>query len=269
MYSIPAFLLPLRERFLIGQFARRELAGRYRGSVLGFAWALFNPLLMLAVYSFAFTVVFRARWPGLEDAGGLGYTLNLFCGLVVFNLFAEVMTRAPTQISERANLVKKVIFPLHTLAWSTLIAGLVQFAVSLGVLLVAVQIWNPSGLHLSALSLPILLVVFAPFLLGLSWLLSSLGVFIRDLSQLMQVIVTLSLFLSPVFYPASLLPESLRIIFWLNPLTPIVEQVRSVLIDGLWPDPLTLAVYAAFSVSVAVGGAWWFRRTQTAFADVL
>lgn len=262
------YFLPFRHRHLIWQFAKREMLSRYRGSILGLFWSLATPLLMLGVYTFAFVVVFKARWPGLEQAGGVGFALNLFAGLVVFNLFAEIASRAPNLIVDQANMVKKVIFPLQTLAWSSLMAALLQFLLSLGVLL-AVLLLFKGGLSLHLLSLPLVLLAFLPFLLGLIWLISALGVFVRDVAQIMQVFVSLMLFLSPVFYPATMLPEPLRFVIQLNPLTIIITEARAVLIENRWPDFMLLAAYALCALAFAWFGQWWFDRTHKAFADVL
>lgn len=271
--GLATYFLPLRLRSLIWQFARRDVLSRYRGSLLGLGWSFLTPLLMLAVYTFVFREVFNARWPsagqgGFAGDGNLAFALQVYAGLIVFNLFAEIVTRAPRLVVDQPNLVKKVVFPLEILPWAALLAGVFHMAVNLAVLAAAVLLAR-GGLPLTVLALPCVIAAFLPLLLGLSWLFASLGVYLRDSAQIVGMVVTPLMFFSPVFYPMQSLPQRWRPILEFNPLTLPIEQLRRVLLDGLWPDWSALLWYAAFSVIVAWLGARWFAATRKGFADVL
>ena len=260
--------IPIRHSSLLWQFARREVLGRYRGSLLGLAWAFLTPLLMLGVYSFVFVGVFRASWPGASKGGGLEFALQVFAGLIVFNFFAEVASRAPNLIVEQPNLVKKVIFPVELLTWVSVLSGLFHLLISAACLLVVLLITRGT-LPSSVVALPFVLLSFLPFLLGLGWLLSALGVFVRDVGQAMTMLVALTMFMSPVFYSVSTL--DVRWQFWmnLNPLTLIIEQVRLVALQGQWPAWGALGLYALLACAFAAASAVFFQLTRRGFADVL
>lgn len=268
MASSTLSFIPFSNRSLLWQFARREVLGRYRGSLLGLTWSFLTPLLMLGVYSFVFIGVFRARWPGMEQGGGVEFALQVFAGLVVFNLFAEVASRAPNLVVEQPNLVKKVIFPVELLTWVTVLSGLFHLLISVASLLLVLLLAR-GGLPVTALALPLVLLPFLPFLLGLGWFLSALGVFLRDVGQMMSMVVSLTMFMSPVFYSVATL--DVRWQFWmhLNPLTLIIEQVRAVVLLGQWPAWGSLGLYALLACTFAVAGAIFFQLTRKGFADVL
>lgn len=268
MPRVKRSFLPIQDYSLLWQFARRDVLGRYRASVLGLAWSFLNPLLMLGVYSFVFVGVFRARWPGAENNGGSEFVLQIFAGLLVFNFFAEVASRGANLIVEQPNLVKKVIFPVELLTWVTVLSGLFHFAISVATLLV-VLLFARGEIPLTAVALPLVLLAFIPFLLGLSWFLAAAGVFIRDIGQVMAMVVSLMMFMSPIFYSRVNLGESGQFWMSLNPLTMIIEQVRAVLLQGQWPHWQSLGVYAFFALLFAVAGASFFQLTRKGFADVL
>jgi lipopolysaccharide transport system permease protein len=256
-----------RHRNLTVSLVKREVIGRYRGSVLGLFWSFFNPVLMLAVYTFVFSVVFKARWSVGSDSQ-LEFALVLFAGLLVFNLFSECVTRAPTLILSNVNYVKKVVFPLEILPWVTLGSGLFHFAVSFGVWLLFYIIFFGEPKPTMCL-LPLILLPLVLFTMGISWILASLGVYLRDVSQIIGLVTTTLMFLSPIFYPLSSLPKEFQPIFSLNPLTPIIELTRGVLIWGQEPDYLDLGLYTLIGVIVAWLGFAWFQKTRKGFADVL
>jgi len=260
--------IPFHNSSLLWQFARRDVLGRYRGSLLGLAWTFLTPLLMLAVYSFVFVGVFRASWPGTPKGSGIEFALQVFAGLLVFNLFAEVANRAPNLVVEQPNLVKKVIFPIELLAWVTVLSGLFHLLISAGTLLV-VLVLARGALPITALALPLVLLPFLPVLLGLGWFLSAVGVFVRDISALMSMVVSLIMFLSPVFYSVHSLDPEIRFWMQLNPLTLIIEQVRAVLLMGQWPDWSALGLYGLVACAFAAVGAFFFQLTRRGFADVL
>ncbi len=256
-----------RNRSLIHASATREVLGRYRGSALGLLWSFFNPLFMLTVYTFVFSEVFKARWSA-DSESKTEFALVLFAGLMVFNLFAECINRAPGLIPSNPNYVKKVVFPLEILPFVGLLSALYHMLISLGVWLLAYLILF--GLpHATVLLLPLILLPFALFIMGLSWALASLGVFLRDVSQFIGVVVTTLMFLSPIFYPASALPEAYRHILYLNPLTPVIEMTRDILYWGKPPDFTILSIYWLATGTIAWLGFAWFQKTRKGFADVL
>lgn len=256
-----------RYRRLILSLTRREVVGRYRGSVFGILWSFFNPVFMLAVYTFVFSVVFKARWSA-GDESKAKFALMLFAGLMIFNLFAECANRAPTLIIANVNYVKKVIFPLEILPWvafgSAFFHALISFAVWL------VFSFYVIGLpHATVLLFPLVLVPLTFLTMGLSWLLASLGVFLRDIAQLVGIITTTLMFLTPIFYPVSALPEQYRHLIYYNPLAFIVEQARGVLIFGQPLAWLNFGLLTVFSLFFAWLGFAWFQKTRKGFADVL
>ncbi|WLH50512.1 ABC transporter permease [Pseudomonas tolaasii] len=254
-------------RSLIKAMIKREVIGRYKGSFLGIFWSFFNPVLMLAVYTFVFSVIFKARWSGGTDSK-TEFALVLFGGLMVFNLFAECVNRAPGVILANANYVKKVVFPLEILPWVNLGSAMFHFLVSLSVWLIAYLCLF--GLpHLTALMLPIIMLPLIFLVMGLSWGLASLGVYLRDVSQFIGILTTVLMFLSPIFYPSSALPQQYAHILLLNPLTPAVEGVRDVLFWGRLPDMKVLSIYMVGSALFAWLGFAWFQKTRKGFADVL
>jgi len=256
-----------RNRSLIHASAKREVLGRYRGSVLGLLWSLFNPVFMLTVYTLVFSVVFNARW-GNGSSSKVEFALVLFAGLIVFNLFAECISRAPSLVLSNPNYVKKVVFPLEILPFVALLAALYHAFISLLVWLLA-YIALLGVPHATVFLLPMVILPFALFIMGLSWALASLGVFLRDVSQLIGVAVTTLMFLSPIFYPASALPESYRDLLYLNPLTPAIEMTRDVLYWDKAPDFTMLATYWLATTPIAWLGFAWFQKTRKGFADVL
>jgi lipopolysaccharide transport system permease protein len=262
------YLFPWQHRSLIWQLARREVLGRYRGSYLGITWSFAAPLAMLLVYTFVFVSVFKARWPGMEAEGGIGFAIQLMAGLLMFNLFAEVVNKAPQLIREQSNLVKKVIFPLEILPWVCLASALFHLLLNLAILIITVWIVK-SAIAPSLLLLPLILLAFAPFLLGLAWLLSALGVYIKDTAQAVPLCVNLLMFLSPVFYPVKALPESIQAWIALNPLSLVIESVRKVVLAGQAPDWSALALHAAIGLCLAAIGIAFFHRTRKGFADVV
>jgi lipopolysaccharide transport system permease protein len=257
----------VRNRSLIQASVRREVLGRYRGSVLGVLWSFFNPVFMLAVYTFVFSVVFKARWSGGSDSK-TEFALILFAGLMVFSLFAECINRAPGLIVSNANYVKKVVYPLEILPWVSLGAAMFHAIISLGVWMLAYIIFF--GLpHLTALYLPLVVLPLVLVMMGLSWGLASLGVYLRDIAQFIGILTSVLMFLSPIFYPASALPEAYRDVLMLNPLTPVIEQARDVLFFGRAPDFFIIAIYILVGMLVMWLGFAWFQKTRKGFADVL
>lgn len=254
-------------RSLIMQMAWRDVAGRYRGSIMGLFWSFLNPVLMLVVYTFVFSVVFKAKWGG-ADEGNIQFALVLFVGLIVHGLLAEVLNRSPNLILSNANYVKKVVFPLEILPVVTLLAACFHSLISVLVFLLAFVILN-GHLYWTMLLVPLVFLPLIALILGLSWLLASLGVFIRDIGQSIGIITTVMLFLSPTFFPMSALPESYHVYIMANPITFIIEQAREILVWGRLPNFTGLAVYSSVAFTIFVVGFFWFQKTRKGFADVL
>ena len=256
-----------RHRELLAALSRRDVVGRYRGSFMVLAWSFLHPLVMLAVYTFVFGLVFRARW----DAGTgstAEFALVLFAGLLVFNVFAECVNRAPSLVLSNPGYVKKVIFPLEVLPYVSLAASLFHFAIGVVVWLVfhAIFIGTPPA---TVVLLPVVLVPLALLSLGVSWFIASLSVYLRDVAHVVGVATTALLFVTPVFYPVSALPEAWRPWMRVNPLTDIVEATRAVMVWGRAPDWPHFVLSLVVSAIVAWLGYAWFQKTRRGFADVL
>ncbi len=258
---------PWQHRHLIGQMVKREILGRYRGSFFGLLWSFVNPVLMLSIYTFVFSVVFQARW-GIETGNKFGFALTLFSGLIVFNLFAECITQSPNLIVSNVNYVKRVIFPLEILPWVSLGSALFHGIINLFVLLLALVLAGQK-VGIMVVLLPLIALPFVLLIMGFSWLLASVGVFLRDIGQVVGMSLTALMFMSPIFYPASSLPESVRGWLFLNPLTFIIEQTRNAVIWDRAPDWLGLGLYALVSLAMAWAGFFWFQKTRKGFADVV
>lgn len=258
-----------RNRQLIAQMTRRDVVGRYKGSAMGLAWSFFNPVFMLVVYTFVFSEIFKSRWGGIGgDDSKTQFAVVLFVGMIVLSLFSEVLNRAPGLILANVNYVKKVVFPIEILPVIAMGAALFHSLISLAVLLAAFALFN-GYLHWTALFAPLVLLPLVILTLGLAWMLASLGVYLRDVGQFIVIITTVLMFLSPVFYPVSAVPERFRPFIMAQPLTFIIEQAREVLIWGHLPNWAGLGAYTLAAVAIAWAGYAWFQKTRKGFADVL
>jgi len=269
----PTSLLSLGKSFfqhreLILQMIKREVVGRYKGSVMGLFWSFINPVLMLVVYTFVFSVVFKAKWGVGTQESNTDFAVILFVGLIVHGLLAEVLNRAPSLILSNVNYVKKVVFPLEILPVVSLGAALFHSFVSLIVLLIALIVLN-NFLYWTVILIPIVLFPLLILTLGIAWMLASLGVYLRDIGQTIGIITTVLLFLSPVFFPFEAIPEKYQIYILANPLTFIIGQAREVLIWGRQPDWIGLSKYTLVSICILWFGYAWFQKTRKGFADVL
>lgn len=257
-----------QKRRLIYNLAKREVVGRYRGSFVGIFWSFLTPILLLTVFTFVFGEIFQARWGDRVQSGPLDFAVALFAGLLIFNFFAECIGRAPTLIIANANYVKKVVFPLEVLTLVTLLAALFHLAAGYIILLILMTLssWEFSW-HM--LYVPVIFAPFAVLVLGLTWGLSALGVYLRDIGQLISPILTAMMFLSPIFYPLSSVSEKFMWIYEINPLTFVIEQVRAVLLQGVQPNWVGLGYYSLACVLVGYLGFVLFQKTRKGFADVL
>ena len=256
-----------QHRSLIATMTKREVIGRYRGSMLGILWSFFNPVFMLVVYTFVFSVVFQARWTGGSESR-LEFALILFSGLLVYTMFAECLNRAPGIILSNANYVKKVVFPLEILPVVTLLTAVFHLIISFVVwLLFYIMFFGIP--QITIVLFPLVLTPLIIFTFGVSLALASLGVFLRDISQVVTVLTTALLFVSPIFFPVSALPEQFQTLMLLNPLTPVIEATRAVLIFGKLPSLGLWVTQLIVSALVAWVGYAWFQKMRKGFADVI
>lgn len=257
----------IQHRELLWDLVKRDFIGRYKGSILGVFWSLFNPLFMLAIYTIVFSVAFKARW-GAGGESKVAFAIVLFSGIIIHSFFAECLNRAPSLITNNPNYVKKVVFPLEILPWMALLSALLHFLVSFGVLLIFCLLAGVA-VHIGVLLTPVILIPLILMTMGFSWIFASLGVYLRDLSQVMGMVTTVALFLAPVFYPIESLPEVYRALLVWNPITLPIVQLRDLM---LWGKPLH---WGQWAVSLSIGtvfcyvGYWWFQKTRRGFADVL
>lgn len=253
---------------MLVQCTRREIEGRYRGSHLGVLWALLTPLLMLGVFTFVFSVIFQARWSATGSETHTDVALIIFTGMIAFNVFGECANRAPGLILSNRNYVKKVVFPLEILPASVLGSSLMHSFFSLAVVLLGLLVLH-GQLHWSVLYLPLCYIPLAALALGVGWFLSSIGVFVRDLDSLVPVLTQLWFFLTPIVYPISAVPQSLRPWLQLNPLVIRVENLRRVLLWGLPPEWGALGILTLCSLAFMLAGYMWFMKIKGAFAYVI
>lgn len=266
LFALPVQLLWHFRRLTLNM-ARREVLSRYRGSWLGLVWTLVTPLLLLLVYMFVFGFIFKARWPqssGVDE----GFAALLFCGIIVYLMFSEVLNRAPRLIVDNVNYVKKVVFPIEILSAVSIVNALFHFCIAALVLLVFV-LFSGKGLSLALCYFPWLVLIFMLFLAGLSWFVSALGVYIRDVVYVTGFLTTALTFLSPVFYPKSIVPERFAMVMDLNPLTFYIEAFRSIMVLGQEPPLSALLIASAVALLVFVVGYAFFQRVKKGFADVL
>lgn len=258
----------LKHRDLIRQFTKRDIAGRYQGSILGLIWSFVNPLVLLLIYTFVFGVVFQSRWPNAKTNNLGEFAVILFCGLSTFNIFSEAINRSTSIIISSQSYVKKVVFPLEIFPIILFNTALFHGAISFFILLVANLIMG-GAIYWTILLLPIVLLPMYFLSLGLMWLLSSLGVFVRDVGYTIGLILQVLIFLTPIFYTIDSIPQSLRWVVELNPLTQIVNNIRSIVLWGDVPNWQSYFVWLIIDIVIMILGYAWFMKTKKAFADVI
>ena len=261
----PLWQLPGRFDLILS-LTRRELAARYRGSVLGIVWAVLTPVVMIAIFTIIFAGIFNARFGA--SSSQWDYALYLFCGLLPWNAFQESLQLSSTTIVGHANLVKRVVFPLETLPVSLSLASVANQMFGT-VALVLAAILLRGELHATILFLPLLVVPQLLATFGAAWLIASLGVFVRDIVQGISLILMAWMYLTPIIYPETLVPDRYKRIVGLNPFTPLVRNYRRIILEGSVPDWRGLAYFSVFAVVSFVLGYWWFARTRKNFADVI
>jgi len=260
-----------RNRQLIAQMTKREVLRLYKGSILGLAWSFFNPVFMLVVYTFIFSVIFKARWGSDRfdgDDSKIQFAVVIFVGMIVLGLVSDILNRAPGLILSNANYVKKVVFPIEILPVIALGTAFFHSLISLIVLLTAFVLFN-GYLHWTVVFIPLILLPLVILTLGLAWMLASIGVFLRDVGHVTSAITRMLMFLSPVFYQMTAVPERFQPFIMANPLTFIIQQAREVLIWGHLPNWYGLGMYTLVATTIAWIGYVWFQKTRKGFADVL
>jgi len=261
----PLWELPGRSELVLS-LARRELVARYKGSALGVIWAVLTPVVMIAIFTFIFAGILGARFG--VDPSPWNYAIYIFCGLLPWNMFQETLILSATIIVSHANLVKRVVFPLETLPIAQALSALGNQMFGTLALLVATIIIRHE-FHITVLWLPALLIPQFIATLGAAWLIASLGVFLRDIAQGISLFLMAWMYLTPIIYPETIVPERYRLYIRLNPFTPLVRSYRRILIEGSAPDWPGLAYFSVFAFVCFLFGYWWFAKTRKNFADVI
>jgi lipopolysaccharide transport system permease protein len=246
----------------------RDIKKKYKDSLLGALWGVLVPLIMLAIYTVIFSTIFSAKWKGIEVHTKVDYAVLLFIGLIVYNFFAESLTRAPTAVLSNPNLVKKVVFPLEVLPPVVVLSSLYNAGVAT-VALAAFLAFSSFGLHWQIVLLPILVLPMLALTMGITYLFASLGVFFRDVDQIAGLLARVLQYLTPVLYPSIIFPDAIGKWMRLSPLAVYVEQTRALIVSGTLPDWGLYGWAVGWSVAIFFFGYWWFQRTRRAFADVV
>jgi lipopolysaccharide transport system permease protein len=256
-----------QNRALIFSLLERQIHGRYRGSFMDSSWPFLNPLIMLGIYTFIFSVIFKTRW-SLGSDSKIEFALVLYLGLIIFNIFSECINSATTLVLLNANYVKRVIFPLEILPIVSIGSALFYAFISLAVwiLVYIAAIGLP---HITIIFFPVVIFPFILFTLGVSWFFAAVGVYVRDIGQVVYILTSALMFLSPVFYPIDSIPASYQFLFRLNPLTPVIEQMRNIFMWGMWPSWKFQALWIFVSFVIAWLGFAIFQKLRKGFADVI
>lgn len=254
-------------RSLTLELAKRDVMGRYRGASFGLLWALLSPFLLLCVYTFAFGTVMGSRWPQIQS-GETHFSIILFAGLIVHGIFAECLNRAPSLVVANPNFVKRVVFPLEILPWPLVLSALFHALMNVVVFLL-LRLAMDGDFSWMIVLLPIVLFPLVVLMLGVSWFLAAAGVYLRDIAQITPVLSMMLLFLSSAMMPVENVPDAYRWVFEWNPLTPIIDQARNVMLWDRMPDWSELGWYLAGALVVMYGGRAVFMATRDGFGDVL
>ena len=251
---------------LIRAMVRRELSNRYKGSVMGLAWSIITPAVMIVIFTLIFSGIFNARFG--NEGGHVGFAVYLFCGLLPWIAFSEGIQRATSVLTENVNFVKRVVFPIEALPVNVVLASLVHQLLGTVVLVVAALLLEGT-VHLTVVFLPVLMLVQLIATIGLAWLMASLGVFIRDMPQFNQLLLMAWMYLTPIFYPEQMIPKRYDWLVRFNPMAPLIRSYRWALLEGRMPDWRGLIFTLTFAIVCFTAGYWWFERTKKAFPDVL
>ena len=264
------FIIAIKHNMhLTRMLTKREIESRYRGSMLGSCWAFINPMMMMLVYTIVFSQVFQMRWnTSATSSSPVDYAINLFAGLIVFNMFAECVTKAPVQIISNPNFVKKIVFPIEILGVKLIGSAITHGLISVALLCI-MKIATTGTIPLKIIALPIVWTPFALGLLGLTWLLNTIGVFFKDISQIVGSAVSATMFLSPIFYPTSALPENLKFLGLINPIGITIEQTRGVLVNDIYPDITSSLIQLGISIFICEASFRLMNKQKCRFCDEL
>ncbi len=252
---------------LLWALSKRDILQKYRGSMLGLCWSFLTPLALLAIYTIVFGTIVKMSW-GPEDTGLGGFAIMLFCGMIPFNFFSEVLTRSSQIIPGSPNYVKRISFPTEILPVMVNISGLVHALISLLILMIAQLLLVG---HI-AWTVPFLALIWIPVLisaLACSLFVAAVGVFVRDLPHVIGLAFSALFFLTPIIYPASRVPERLRFILFINPIAFAASNIRKVLVYGMMPNWGSLIAYTAVSLVVLYVAMRYFEIMKRRFADVI
>jgi lipopolysaccharide transport system permease protein len=257
-----------KQRDLIIQFTKRELEIRHKGSLLGHLWAILSPSMMLGLYLFIFGVIFGGRFGILPNEDFFDYALALFLGLSFFNVIAEAITTSPLLIISQPNFVKKVVFPLEIIPLTKIAASLYYSFLSVA-LCILLAPFTHGGLHASAFALPLLMLPLAMIALGISWALSAIGVFIRDINHLTGFIATATMYASAIVYSPTKVPMKIWSILKLNPLLLVIDQARHIILWNSTLDYFSLIYIYVISLIILIGGYIIFKYLRPYFAELI
>lgn len=255
-------------RDLIWQLTKRNIQMKYKGSFLGIIWSVIQPLIQLFIYTFAFSFVFKAKW-GIKDENHFDFALILFASLTVFNLLADTIRESPYLILNNESYVKKVVFPLEVLPIANLLSVFLNTVISILVFSFIYSITTSNSLPTSILILPVILIPLGIIALSFSYIVSSICIYFRDFSHIVGNILTILLFVSPVFYSLNRIPEKYHYLMLLNPLTHILDSSRKVMIFGGFPNLDNMIIYWILSILSLNLGFWYFQKTRVSFSDLI
>ena len=270
-FIVKPFVRMSQHRDLIAAILRREVRERFKGSIAGWIWAIIAPLLMIAVYTFAFTTTLSLPATDGTDGGEsrkVSYSLFIFSGLVVFSFFSEMAFRAPMLLHEYTHFIKQTIFPSDMLAVISTLRATAYTLIS-GAVMLLFQVAMTGSLPWTVLLVPLIFIPFMAFLIGMAWFLAALGAFTRDAGYLMITIVPLFMFATPIFYSHTGLPPPFNFWIYANALTGFVEVMRDVILFGKLPNMIVYGWTLLISVFSFYFGYWFFDRYRNVIVDVL
>ncbi len=254
-----------RSRQLIGDLVHRDFIGRYKGATMGLTWSVITPLLTILIFTFVFSTILKVRFGGGRSADFVVYFL---CGMIPWLAFSDVLNRSASLIRENAHFVQRIIFPVEILPVTLSLSGMLQLGVGLTLLLGVVGVFF-TPLTWTIVFIPALVCLQLLFTIGLAWIIACLGVFVRDTAHAIGIGTQMWMFLTPIIYPAELVPESLQVLLVINPMAHLVQGYRRVIIEGAVPDLYGFIVLTCVMAMVAAFGYLFFMRSKSAFADVL
>ncbi|MFI3214067.1 MAG: ABC transporter permease [Eubacteriales bacterium] len=253
--------------YLFGQMIKRDFRQRYKGSILGILWSVIIPIVMLAIYTFVFGEIFQAKWSQDSD-NKFEYAFIIFCGLCVVNMVTEVMNRSTMAILGNVNYVKKVVFPLEILPVSMTITAVANASISFTILIIGSSIFL-NQFYIVSLEVFLLLIPLVVMNMGVAFFLSAITVYYRDMLNLVGIMSTIILYISPVFYSVEGVPAMFKNFIYINPLTLIIENARNVCLEGTHINALEFGIMMVMSSLILFLGYWIFNRLKKGFADVM